>query len=315
MEENENEEVKAFSEGDEKEAFEDSSTLNIVAKELEGRNPEISKILAVTDAVKQQLSRIIVGQTELIDLIMIAMLTRGHILIEGVPGIAKTLTAKLFAATIDGQFSRIQFTPDLMPSDILGTNVFNAKTQDFDFKPGPIFADIIVVDEINRAPAKTQAAMFEVMQEGQVSVDGTTRKMGEGFMVIATQNPIDHEGTYSLPEAQLDRFLFKINLGYPTHEEEIKVLQRFQNDFDMRESENIKTVVAITDLIALRKVIENITIEEDLLHYIARIIQETRLTGDLYLGASTRASIWLMKAAKAAAALGGRDFKYGLNNN
>lgn len=277
-------------------------------EELLAKSPEIERILDVSRKVKEQLSRVIVGQTDMIDLMIVAMLTKGHILIEGVPGIAKTLTAKLFANTIDGKFSRIQFTPDLMPSDILGTNVFNSKTQDFDFKAGPIFADIIVVDEINRAPAKTQAAMFEVMQEGQVSVDGVTRKMGEGFMVIATQNPIDHEGTYTLPEAQLDRFLFKINLGYPSPEEEIQVLKRFEKDFEMRETQSMKTVVPISDLVELRKAVENITIEEDLLHYIARIIQETRSTGDLYLGASTRASIWLMKASKAAAALAGRNF-------
>jgi MoxR-like ATPase len=303
MEEQENEEIK-----NEPEAGDRIVEEQVIPQEIENRDPAIQEILDISEKVKKQLARIIIGQTELIDLLIMAMLTRGHILIEGVPGIAKTLTAKLFARTIDGEFSRIQFTPDLMPSDILGTNVFNAKTQNFDFKSGPIFADIIVVDEINRAPAKTQAAMFEVMQEAQVSIDGVTRKMGDGFMVIATQNPIDHEGTYTLPEAQLDRFLFKINLTYPSPEEEVQVLQRFEMDFDMRESNLLETVVHINDLVGLRSVVEKVTIEEDLLKYIAEIIQETRMTGDLYLGASTRASIWLMKASKAAAALAGRSF-------
>lgn len=273
-----------------------------------GGNSEIQRLLEITNAIKSQLGRVIIGQTELIDLMIMSLLTRGHILIEGVPGIAKTLTAKLFAATMDGEFSRIQFTPDLMPSDILGTNVFNAKTQDFDFKAGPIFADIVVVDEINRAPAKTQAAMFEVMQEAQVSIDGVTRKMGAGFMVLATQNPIDNEGTYTLPEAQLDRFIFKANLNYPSPEEELEILKRFQNDFDIREADNIQVVVKISELLKLRQLVENVTISKELLQYIGAIIQETRQTGDLYLGASTRAGIWLMKASKAAAVLAGRDF-------
>jgi len=268
-----------------------------------GVTAEILDIINISDAIKQQLSRVIVGQTDLMDLMIIAILTKGHILIEGVPGVAKTLTAKLFA-----DFSRIQFTPDLMPSDILGTNIFNAKTNDFEFKAGPIFADIVVADEINRAPAKTQAAMFEVMQEAQVSVDGVTRSMGDAFMVLATQNPIDNEGTYNLPEAQLDRFLFKIVVDYPSLFEDIKILERFQNDFDMKEAESIEKVVDLKKLVELRKTIENITISSQILEYIAGIIQETRRTGDLFLGASSRAAIWLMKASKAAAALRGRNF-------
>jgi len=273
-----------------------------------GVTAEILDIINISDAIKQQLSRVIVGQTDLMDLMIIAILTKGHILIEGVPGVAKTLTAKLFAQTVNADFSRIQFTPDLMPSDILGTNIFNAKTNDFEFKAGPIFADIVVADEINRAPAKTQAAMFEVMQEAQVSVDGVTRSMGDAFMVLATQNPIDNEGTYNLPEAQLDRFLFKIVVDYPSLFEDIKILERFQNDFDMKEAESIEKVVDLKKLVELRKTIENITISSQILEYIAGIILETRRTGDLFLGASSRAAIWLMKASKAAAALRGRNF-------
>jgi len=268
----------------------------------------INDVIDIADAIKAQLSRVIVGQEELMDLMIISILTKGHILIEGVPGVAKTLTARLFAKTIDADFSRIQFTPDLMPSDILGTNIFNAKTHDFEFKQGPIFADIVVADEINRAPAKTQAAMFEVMQEAQVSVDGTTREMGEAFMVLATQNPIDNEGTYNLPEAQLDRFIFKVVVDYPSLAEDIDILKRFRSDFDMKEVENVQKVVSLKQLLKLRGIVESVSISDQLLEYIARIIQETRTTGDLFLGASSRAALWMMKASKAAAALRGRNF-------
>lgn len=278
------------------------------ASGLIGIDKEIQDIIDISEKVKQQLAKVIVGQTELMDLMIIAGLTKGHILIEGVPGVAKTLTAKLFSQTIGAEFSRIQFTPDLMPSDILGTNIFNAKTNDFEFKAGPIFADIVVADEINRAPAKTQSAMFEVMQEAQVSVDGVTRSMGDAFMVLATQNPIDNEGTYNLPEAQLDRFLFKIVVDYPTLDEDVSILKRFQNDFDMREAESIERVVDLKTLVKLRKTVESVAISDQVLEYIARIIQETRITGDLFLGASSRAAIWMMKASKAAAALRGRNF-------
>ncbi len=273
-----------------------------------GVDSEIREIIQISDGIKQQLAKVIIGQTDLMDLMIIAMLTKGHILIEGVPGVAKTLTAKLFSQTISADFSRIQFTPDLMPSDILGTNIFNAKTNDFEFRAGPIFADIVVADEINRAPAKTQAAMFEVMQEGQVTVDGVTRTMGDAFMVLATQNPIDNEGTYNLPEAQLDRFIFKIVVDYPSLEEDVRILKRFQNDFDMRETEAIESVVDLKTLVRLRKMVEDIAISDQILEYIAGIIQETRTTGDLFLGASTRAALWMMKAAKATAALRGRNF-------
>ncbi len=273
-----------------------------------GVTAEILEIINIADAIKRQLSRVIVGQTDLMDLMIIAILTKGHILIEGVPGVAKTLTAKLFAQTVNADFSRIQFTPDLMPSDILGTNIFNAKKNDFEFKAGPIFANIVVADEINRAPAKTQAAMFEVMQEAQVSVDGETRSMGDAFMVLATQNPIDNEGTYNLPEAQLDRFLFKIVVDYPSLNEDVKILQRFQNDFDMKEADKMEKVVDLAKLVKLRATIEKVTISNQILEYIAGIIQETRVTGDLFLGASSRAAIWLMKASKATAALRGRNF-------
>src|ERR1700744_1011732 len=185
---------------------------------------DLSKLSSAVEQIKASLAQVIVGQQESIDLLIAGILADGHILIEGVPGVAKTLTAKLLAKSIDVQYSRIQFTPDLMPSDILGTPVFNPKVTEFEFKQGPIFGNIILIDEINRAPAKTQSALFEVMEERQVTIDGKTYKMQEPFIVLATQNPIEQEGTYRLPEAQLDRFLFKIEIKYPTLEEEITII-------------------------------------------------------------------------------------------
>ncbi|MBI1305917.1 MAG: AAA domain-containing protein [Bacteroidetes bacterium] len=286
----------------------ETNTTEEIKASVSAVDHELDQLLKVCGQIRTELGKVIVGQTEMMDLMLMALLVRGHLLLEGVPGVAKTLTAKLFAKTIDAQFSRIQFTPDLMPSDILGTNVYNAKNHEFEFKPGPIFADLVVVDEINRAPAKTQAAMFEVMQEIQVSVDGVTRKLGDSFMVLATQNPVDNEGTYNLPEAQLDRFLFKVNIDYPTPEEELEIFKRFQNDFDMREVESVQKIVPIATLSALRRIVEQVVISEELIRYIRDIILETRSTGDLYLGASTRAGIWMVKASKAAAAIAGRRF-------
>jgi MoxR-like ATPase len=285
--------------------MEESNTQETDEFEVSGA---IQEILATRERVKKELSKVLIGQDEMVDLILISLLVKGHVLIEGVPGIAKTLTAKLFANAIDAKFSRIQFTPDLMPSDVLGTNIFNVKTQSFDFKSGPIFADIVVVDEINRAPAKTQSAMFEVMQEHQVSIDGVTRQMGNSFMVIATQNPIDNEGTYALPEAQLDRFLFKIDLGYPSDDEEFEILNRFKNEFGKMNTELIQKVISTAEIENHRQTIANVHVSDEMLRYIAKLIRETRQNGDLHLGASPRAGIWLMKASKAMAAFNGRAF-------
>ena len=258
--------------------------------------------------IKQELSTVIIGQKSFMELLIVSLLVDGHALIEGVPGIAKTITAKLFAKTIKTEFSRIQFTPDLMPSDILGTSVFNVKNSEFEFKKGPIFSNVILIDEINRAPAKTQAALFETMEERQATIDGTTYKMAEPFMVLATQNPIEQEGTYALPEAQLDRFLFKIKIDYPTSDEEVQIIQGHHDRKGSKPQDNIKAVLTPKKLAEFKKNIHDIIVEEKIINYIANIITNTRNHPHLYLGASPRASIATLSAAKAFAAISGRDF-------
>ena len=258
--------------------------------------------------IKETIGGIVIGQEDMIEQIMIALLTDGHILIEGVPGIAKTLTAKLFAKSISADFSRIQFTPDLMPSDVTGTSVFNMSKSDFEFKKGPIFGNIILIDEINRAPAKTQAALIEVMEERQVTVDGITYIMEEPFVVLATQNPIEQEGTYRLPEAQLDRFLFKINVDYPSTEDEITILKNSHNRKGADETASIEAFITKEDIATFRKQIKELYIDENLIKYIAQIISKTRNNNALFLGASPRASLNIMTASKATAAINGRDF-------
>lgn len=260
------------------------------------------------DNLKRQLSKIIIGQEDFIELLIVSLLANGHVLIEGVPGVAKTITAKLFARTLETDFSRIQFTPDLMPSDVLGTSVFNAKTSSFEFKKGPIFSNIVLIDEINRAPAKTQAALFEVMEERQITIDGQEHKMPPPFMVLATQNPVEQEGTYALPEAQLDRFLFKISVKYPNLEEEIKILQSHHDRKGAAPQSQIEPVLTPEKLDLLRQQIQEIRIEEKLLQYIAEIVTKTRNHPHLFLGGSPRASIAIMNASKAYAAIKGRDF-------
>ena len=260
------------------------------------------------DAVKQEINRLVVGQDEMLELLVTAMLTGGHCLLEGLPGIAKTLTAKSLSKSIDVPFSRIQFTPDLMPTDVTGTSVFNLKSSEFNFKRGPIFSSIILIDEINRAPAKTQAALMEVMEEKQITYDGVTYPMEFPFFVIATQNPIEQEGTYALPEAQLDRFLFRIKMEYPSLNEEELILKRFERDFSMQQQGDVKAVVSSASLKEAQELIEQIYIKEELLKYIAAVVNNTRNNGDLHLGASPRASLAIMKCSKAFAALNGRDF-------
>ena len=259
-------------------------------------------------SIKQQLQKVIVGQREMIDLLLVAMLADGHVLIEGVPGVAKTITAKLLSKTMAVDFSRIQFTPDLMPSDILGTSVFNAKKSDFEFKKGPVFSNMILIDEINRSPAKTQAALFEVMEEKQVTIDGNTYPMDEPFMVLATQNPIEQEGTYRLPEAQLDRFLFKINVNYPNAEEELEIITREQQLENEKKTEKMETVIYASAIKRYRTLVNQVKIEANLLKYIANIVVNTRTNSFLFLGASPRASIAILNASKAFAAIEGRDF-------
>ncbi|MCL4153700.1 UNVERIFIED_CONTAM: hypothetical protein GTU68_061003 [Idotea baltica] len=262
---------------------------------------------AVSD-IKTELAKVIIGQENFIELLIVSLLVDGHVLIEGVPGIAKTITAKLFAKTLKTGFSRIQFTPDLMPSDILGTSVFNAKTTEFEFKKGPIFSNIILIDEINRAPAKTQAAMFETMEERQVTMDGTTYPMAIPFMVLATQNPIEQEGTYALPEAQLDRFIFKIKVDYPKLDEEVLILKTHHERKGKLPQNEIKDVLKPKELLLFKQQIQEIIVEEKIFKYIAEVIAKTRNHPHLYLGASPRASIAALNSAKAFAAINGRDF-------
>lgn len=262
---------------------------------------------AVND-IKSELSKIIIGQENFVELLIVALLVDGHVLIEGVPGIAKTITAKLFAKTLKTDFSRIQFTPDLMPSDILGTSIFNVKTSEFEYKKGPIFSNIILIDEINRAPAKTQAAMFETMEERQITMDGTTYQMDAPFMVLATQNPIEQEGTYALPEAQLDRFIFKIKVDYPSVEEEIQIIQTHHDRKGSKPQILVNPVLTPEQLLDYKAKIQDIIVEEKIIKYIADIITKTRNHPHLYLGGSPRASIATLNAAKAFAAITGRDF-------
>lgn len=268
----------------------------------------VSQVLDAVEKVKAEFAKIIVGQHAAIDLIIAAILADGHVLIEGVPGVAKTLTAKILARTINTDFSRIQFTPDLMPSDVLGTSVFNTKTSEFEFRQGPIFSNIVLIDEINRAPAKTQSALFEVMEERQITIDGKTYIMPPPFMVVATQNPVEQEGTYRLPEAQLDRFLFKIEIDYPSHEDEVSILRGLHERKGFNDLNVLKPVLTVEQIEAFREIIQDVHVEPKLFQYIANIIQETRRSGDIFLGASPRASIYLMAAAKALAVMRGRDF-------
>jgi MoxR-like ATPase len=277
------------------------STNSPIQHELDMLNDHISK-------VKAEVGKLVVGQEKTIDLILAGIFIGGHILLEGVPGIAKTLTAKLVAKTLSVDFSRIQFTPDLMPTDVVGTSVFNIKTSEFTFSRGPVFGNVVLVDEINRAPAKTQSALFEVMEERQITVDGTTYLLDFPFLIIATQNPIEQEGTYRLPEAQLDRFLFRIKLNYPNLEQETEILHRFKNDFSLRSISTVSAVLNKQEIKHCQEVIEKIHIKDEILSYIAQIVTSTRNHSDLSLGASPRASLAIMRAAKAIAAMNGRDF-------
>ena len=277
-------------------------------EEIFEQRTDMSKLSSAVEEIKTTLGTIIVGQQDSIDLLIAGILADGHVLIEGVPGVAKTLTAKLIAKAIDAQYSRIKFTPDLMPSDVLGTSVFNPKTIDFEFKQGPIFGNIILIDEINRAPAKTQSALFEVMEERQVTIDGQNYQMQEPFIVLATQNPIEQEGTYRLPEAQLDRFLFKIEIKYPSLEEEIRIVTQQHQHKTTDQLAEVKPVLSKEDIIALRNQVRSFHIEPKILEFVAKLIHETRNNKSLYLGGSPRASLAVVNAAKALAAIRGRDF-------
>ena len=283
-------------------------TLNNNIEENSQERTDLAEFSEKVSQIKREISRVVVGQHEAVDLLLTAILADGHVLIEGVPGVAKTLLARLMSRLIDARFSRIQFTPDLMPSDVLGTTVFNMKSSEFEFHKGPVFSDLVLVDEINRSPAKTQAALFEVMEERQVTIDGLTHRMGSIYTIIATQNPVEQEGTYRLPEAQLDRFLFKIHMGYPSVDEEVDILKRHQDNVKLTKLEEIKPVLSIDELLKMREKLQSVYVEESLLRYIATIIQQTRTSKAVYLGASPRAAVAMLNASKASALLNGRDF-------
>jgi len=263
-----------------------------------------SKIQQLRDCI----ARVIVGQDKAVELVLTCILADGHVLIEGVPGVAKTLMARLMARLTDARFSRVQFTPDLMPSDVLGTTVLNMKTSEFDFHDGPVFADIVLVDEINRAPAKTQAALFEVMEERQVTVDGTTRRMGDVYTILATQNPVEQEGTYKLPEAQLDRFMMKVTMDYPTEEQEVEILERHSSNAAFVRLDDVSPVITLGELLQLRSMMDAVVVDRSLLQYIAGIVKQTRTSRAVFLGASPRAAVAMLQASKAYALLQGRDF-------
>ncbi|MGV0965061.1 AAA family ATPase [Empedobacter falsenii] len=269
---------------------------------------DFSDVQHKMQAVKNELKKVIVGQDDIIDQLILALLSNGHSLIEGLPGVAKTMMAKLLAKTIDSGFSRIQFTPDLMPSDVIGTSILNSKINEFEFKKGPIFSNIILIDEINRSPAKTQAALFESMSERQVTVDGTTYPLQAPFLVFATQNPIEQEGTYRLPEAQLDRFMFKIYIKYPSLESEIELLKEQQERKNIDKESLVEKVISGNEIIEFQDRIKSVFVHEALITYIATIVHQTRIDQTLYMGASPRASIAILDAAKSNAAVNGRDF-------
>ncbi|SCC61860.1 MoxR-like ATPase [Chitinophaga costaii] len=270
---------------------------------------DFSALHEIINAIRAEIGKVIVGQHGMVDLLITGLLSEGHILIEGVPGVAKTLASKLLAQCVDAQFARIQFTPDLMPADVLGTAVFNPNSREFEYKKGPVFANIVLTDEINRAPAKTQAALFEVMEEQQITNDGITYKLDGPFMVIATQNPIEQEGTYRLPEAQLDRFLFKIIVHYPTAAEEVTMLQLAHQQHRKGGSAlSAAKIVSGAQIKAFQEQIRSVVVEDKLLHYISDIIQATRLNASLFMGASPRASLAVMNCAKTVAAMANRDF-------
>ncbi|MBR7018389.1 MAG: MoxR family ATPase [Prevotella sp.] len=269
---------------------------------------DVTRFAEKVRMLKEQIAQVVVGQEQTVDLVLTAILANGHVLIEGVPGVAKTLLARLVARLIDADFSRVQFTPDLMPSDVLGTTVFDMKSQEFDFHPGPVFADIVLVDEINRAPAKTQAALFEVMEERQVTIDGESHPMGEIYTILATQNPVEQEGTYKLPEAQTDRFMMKITMGYPSLDEEVEILARHHQHATLTRLDMIQPVITKEELLGMRQQIEQVFVEPSLLRYIATIVQQTRTSKAVFLGASPRASVAILHTSKAYALMQGRDF-------
>jgi MoxR-like ATPase len=286
---------------------------NNIETEGSNENPftsriDLTELSQSVAAMKAEIGKVLVGQHAVVDMLITGILANGHILLEGVPGVAKTLTAKLFAKVLKVGFSRVQFTPDLMPSDVMGTSVYNLKENEFEFKPGPVFSNVILIDEINRAPAKTQAALFEVMEERQVTVDGATHKMKDPYLVLATQNPVEQEGTYRLPEAQLDRFLFKLTVDYPSLEDEVAILSNYNENRNLTDLSQVKAVLTPKAIKHYKELVSQVHVEKELLQYIAAIVTQTREHPSLYLGASPRASVAILGTAKAFAAINGRDF-------
>ena len=267
-------------------------------------------VQTVFEKMKQEAQKVIVGQTELFELVVVSLFSGGHVLLEGVPGTAKTLIAKTLAMVVSGEFSRVQFTPDLMPSDIVGTSVYDLTTNQFNLKRGPVFTNVLLADEINRAPAKTQSALLECMEERQVSIDGIRHELSPPFMVVATQNPIEYEGTYPLPEAQLDRFLFKLRVDYPMREVETQILMNYHHGFNATrlEAVGIESVVDSDSLQACQTEIQAVTVEDTIFNYIVGLAEASRNSSELVLGGSPRASIALLLASKTYAALQGRDY-------
>lgn len=286
----------------------ESSTTTPESYGFERKNTELIWVAQKVNDVRNELAKYIIGQVEMVDLLMTGIFANGHVLLEGVPGVAKTLSAKVLSKSLNVDFARIQFTPDMMPSDVIGTSVYNMKDSSFTFKKGPIFSNIVLIDEINRAPAKTQAALFEVMEERQITYDGVCYKMDFPFLIVATQNPIDQEGTYNLPEAQLDRFLFKIKIDYPELHEEEEILQRYKNNIKTPTLDDIVAVFSANDIEKIQMAVEKIIVEDNLIKYIAAITHKTRNHGKIYLGGSPRASLSIVRASKAIAAIRGRDF-------
>ena len=289
-------------------SVEESASIPSSPTEYFTSRTDLGPVKKSIEDIKAEIGKIIVGQDKMIELLLAAIFANGHVLIEGFPGVGKTLTAKILSRTIDANFSRIQFTPDLMPSDILGTSIFNYKTSEFEYKQGPIFSNIVLIDEINRSPAKTQAALFEVMEERQVTMDGTRYKMSDPFLIVATQNPIELEGTYRLPEAQMDRFLFKITVDYPELDNEVELLRRAHNGSGADSIEQIQKILSPGQIAEHRALTGKVVVEDKLMRYIAEIVNKTRNFRDIEIGASPRGSLAIMAAAKSIAVIRGRDF-------